>query len=876
VLLLCTFRPDPSHACWSVAHEARALGPERYLEVRLRELTAEQSRGMVGSLLRQSELPVLLEGTVLERSQGNPLYVEELVRTLIDAGSLYQEEGVWVARDARETLLLPDSVQSIIQTRVDRLSPSRKQVLEYAAVFGRLLRRDLLEAVMAGQDDLTASLEELSLRGFLVQGRHGPGEEYSFRHVLAQETVYQALLKGRKSLLHRKAAEAVEALYGDSLEPFYEDLAHHYGNTADAEKTVHYLLRSGEKARRTYLNDAAISYLTRSLARMDEAEDPTGQIASPWYSQRLEALRSLGLLYQGMGKVAEAETCLRQAIATSESLELPVAERVRLYYWLSDVLWWQCRYEETIALGQTGLALLGDDSHSTEAALMNTAQAISYMNLGDRLRFWELTQRNARFISELPYTEELRPSYGHIFAACAYDDKDPEAARGWLDKLEVLAERHQDLRALGMIWGHRGSLARSCGDLSGAIGHFEEALAIYTRIGDAKHRGDFLDHLGWTHLILGDPQKASEYEALAVSILQEVGNRRDMAWTMMTAATMAFCRGDLQEAVGQATQALEGYHSISHPYEAMAALTLAWVLLACGERSQAMFLLASAVAMVDIQQIQSYPREFAIAIAGLERACERREDFLAFCKGLQERRLASGAREELGFQSCCLTPGGSPRRGAVAEQWSDGGWPASWQANTPPEPWRWEDPYGDCTCSPVAAEQAMGSPVVLMQAPNGRDLWRINLSAPRLLLSVRGSFALEVTCTPSEAGTPSIGGLLLWWDRGNYLRLDRGTRGPTEISLSGCVRNEDVLWGRGMLPDSEAVTLRLERVGDRVWALCRAGDGEWHTLGEAPVPQQEELGAGLFASGTIDRRVYPGAYPEGSAIRFTALKLEQL
>jgi regulation of enolase protein 1 (concanavalin A-like superfamily) len=113
---------------------------------------------------------------------------------------------------------------------------------------------------------------------------------------------------------------------------------------------------------------------------------------------------------------------------------------------------------------------------------------------------------------------------------------------------------------------------------------------------------------------------------------------------------------------------------------------------------------------------------------------------------------------------------------------------------------------------------------------------------------------------------------LLWKDAENYLRLERGTRGKYEISFKGFLRNQDVNIGRGHLP-SEPILLRLERRGEQVRALCSADGAQWFAAGQVGFPAEGPVQVGLHAIGSIDRMIYPGAHPEGTAIRFEAFEL---
>jgi hypothetical protein len=191
--------------------------------------------------------------------------------------------------------------------------------------------------------------------------------------------------------------------------------------------------------------------------------------------------------------------------------------------------------------------------------------------------------------------------------------------------------------------------------------------------------------------------------------------------------------------------------------------------------------------------------------------------------------------------------------------------------------WTWHDPFHDCS---YEIEDGL-----TIRAANGRGLWHINYSAPQLLrplpegVGAEPGVALQTACAPATPDRPAIGGLLLWVDQTNYLRLDWGTWGTHEITFGGCVDNQDVVIGRGRLPPGpregedwdvplERAHLRLEWCGGEVHALCSADGTAWYTVGHRTFPFSEGAQAGLYAVGTIDRTIYRGAYPEGTAIRF--------
>jgi predicted ATPase/class 3 adenylate cyclase len=255
LLLLCAYRPEREHRCWHLATIAAQKCRGRYTELRLRELGPEQSRQMVESLLRIEDPPSPVKELILARSQGNPFFIEEVVRSLIEAGVVYREGDVWRAQEDVGFVTIPKSVQSVTLSRVDHLEEGWKHALQVASVIGRVFRRRVLERAVQQDADLEQALWELEDRALIYQERTVPEVEYSFKHVLTQETVS----------FHQRVAEAIEALYQDNPDEYYEQLAHHYERSGNVQEAITYLLKAGEKATRSYANEEAVAHLTRGL-----------------------------------------------------------------------------------------------------------------------------------------------------------------------------------------------------------------------------------------------------------------------------------------------------------------------------------------------------------------------------------------------------------------------------------------------------------------------------------------------------------------------------------------------------------------------------------------------------------------------------------
>ena len=305
---------------------------------------------MVEALLTIDDLPNAVKETILAKSEGNPFFIEEVIRSLIDQNLVYREGDRWKARAEISDLHVPDTIQSVVLARVDRLQEDAKRVLQCASVIGRLFKYSLLSHLAQQERDIDQHISEFESRDLVYEERTVPELEYAFKHAFTQEATYQGILEQRRGAFHHQVAQGIERLYQDQLEACYEELAHHYERGGDAEKAVEYLLKVGEKARGSYANETAIAHFQRAL----EVIEQNGIERKEW---KLEALRGLGKVYLGMGKPIEAERAFIEAIVSAKEIGLPSRQLVRLYYSIAEALWWQSRYDEVIRYGEMGLEI---------------------------------------------------------------------------------------------------------------------------------------------------------------------------------------------------------------------------------------------------------------------------------------------------------------------------------------------------------------------------------------------------------------------------------------------------------------------------------------------------------------------------------------
>jgi ABC-type oligopeptide transport system substrate-binding subunit/class 3 adenylate cyclase len=263
LLLVLTLRQERDHPAWRLKEEAARELPHRTTEVALDALSGDAGLDLLRSLVGAGTLPEGMERRILEHAEGNPFFLEELVRSLADAGSLVREGDGW-RFDHEADVEIPPTVEKVILARIDRLESRPHAALMAASVLGREFGLPLLEAV-SGDGDVRASLSSLMRLDLLREARRWPEPEYRFKHALIQEAAYRTLVVDEQRALHAKAATWLEDRYAGREEEVAGLLAHHWLAAADEDKAVAYLTKAGDRARQEYALDEAIAHYRELL-----------------------------------------------------------------------------------------------------------------------------------------------------------------------------------------------------------------------------------------------------------------------------------------------------------------------------------------------------------------------------------------------------------------------------------------------------------------------------------------------------------------------------------------------------------------------------------------------------------------------------------
>ncbi|MCK4352206.1 AAA family ATPase [candidate division WOR-3 bacterium] len=260
ILLCLVYRP--------IKEKMEFMEKPYYTAFTLKELSDKDNIDLAKLLLNTEGLPAQLRNLVLTKTQGNPFFTEEVIKSLMEQGALKLEAENW--KLVTEKLELPDTIQGVIMSRIDRLDEETKHVLQVASVIGREFEYRLLDGIYPSKIDLKnelSILEELDL--ILLERREGQ-ERYFFKHIMTQEVAYDSLAFKRRRSFHNTLGDFLEKLYKESLEEQYGFLAHHYYQGHNWEKSFYYSIEAGNKSKKAYANQEALNYYDRALEVFDK------------------------------------------------------------------------------------------------------------------------------------------------------------------------------------------------------------------------------------------------------------------------------------------------------------------------------------------------------------------------------------------------------------------------------------------------------------------------------------------------------------------------------------------------------------------------------------------------------------------------------
>jgi adenylate cyclase len=532
--------------------------PSAWIE--LRAFRPSDAARMVEAML-EAPPPTELVDAVVERTAGNPFFVREMVRSLVETGTLVRGDGEWVLDESWDVGLVPATIEGVLSARVDLLPRTTADVLQIASVIGRRVDTALLRLVAEDIPDVTGAIERLVASGFfdhrLVEGR----DVLTFHHALVVDVAYNRLVGRQRRDLHRRVAEAAEVVYG-SGDDVIDLLAREYYLADAGAKAVEYLQRAGERAKRLYANDEAELHLSRAIDVARKTPRVTSRLPS--------LLLQLGDVEELTGRYDEALDVFTEV--------RDLTSDAAAWCGIATILRFRGRYDESLAVIEEGLAEHAGDS-----------LAVAHLELE---RGWTLYQagRQAESIATLRYGLSLVEHLDHrvvgdlllILARSEENEGEFEDALAHALDAQRRFDAMRDMRGLTKSLRAAGGVLFRMERHAEAAETLRRGLAIAERIGNVEELSACLVNLALAEDALGNVTTAVECDRRAITELERIGHSPGRAIALVNLATHLVELGSFDEALDHCREGLVLAREIGYrTTEGEALDTIATIHLKC-------------------------------------------------------------------------------------------------------------------------------------------------------------------------------------------------------------------------------------------------------------------------------------------------------
>jgi class 3 adenylate cyclase/tetratricopeptide (TPR) repeat protein len=266
VLFINVFRPGHKETGDRIVATLKEKLSVYHVEIFLEPLNEKMSEALINNMLNISGLHHTVIGQIVSRTGGNPFFIEEVVRSFIDEGAIVQKNGTFRVTDKLASISIPNTVNDVLMTRIDRLDEDTRHLVKVASVIGKNFFYRILMEVAGTIEDFDGRLSHLKEIQLILERSRMGEVEFLFKHALAQEAAYESILFQRRKDLHLKVARSIERIFDERLHEFYGMLAYHYSRAESLDKTEEYLIKAGEEALKSSASNEALHYYQQGLS----------------------------------------------------------------------------------------------------------------------------------------------------------------------------------------------------------------------------------------------------------------------------------------------------------------------------------------------------------------------------------------------------------------------------------------------------------------------------------------------------------------------------------------------------------------------------------------------------------------------------------
>jgi len=502
ILMILTHRPGYQQPFGDRSYHVR---------IPLQALSDDATNAIVASVLHTDQLPSGLQNLISAKAEGNPLFIEEVLRSLVEEGVITFESGrPKLSRDL-SAVSVPDRIQDVLMARLDRLEEGPKRAIQIASVIGREFALRLLERISEAGDGIEEIVGELRALELIYEKSSHPELAFMFKHALTHDVAYDSVLVARRRVLHRIVGTAIEELYRDRLAEHYEALAHHFNEAEQWARALHYLELASEKCEAAYANHAAIDHCRAALALADRLGEEVSD------ERRLALSARLASVSWSISDFGTSASAYERSAALSDQpsqTALNLARASFSHLWNHDYERSEKAVSDSLELARehgadaaTAFALMSRD----ECELVHGRALIDEQHIAP---IRELAERSGdasvmiQCFAHLAQRAEWRGDYRRAIALSEHGVAIASRVRAPDD-------------AVFGVW-FMGIALISLGDYARGLSVLGDGLEVCDRIGNRAVKARLLNTLGWAHAEFGAHQQAARYNRLGTDLAREM------------------------------------------------------------------------------------------------------------------------------------------------------------------------------------------------------------------------------------------------------------------------------------------------------------------------------------------------------------------
>ncbi len=531
-----------------------------FYQIRLDRFDKKSTSLIIESLVGRKKLPNEFTKILYDESEGNPFFVEEVLKSLINEGLIDVDSYTWDGKIDTSQIMIPGTIKDVIARRIDRLDDKTRTILGYASIIGNRFSFELLFRMSNEKEETVIDAIDAAISANIIhEDSNSEEEQYKFDHALIRDVIYNSMTRSRRRVMHKRIGQIIEELYSDRISDRVYNLAHHFNEGKDPKKALSYAVRAGQMAVEAYAPEDAIRYFIMALRTLEDME-----ITLENMTNKLAVVSKLGDIHNLIGEWDTSMQYHEDALKLSGRLNNDL-EKARAFRSYGHIKQHKGEYDDALEYFKKGLEI-------SEALTDIHGLADTYRGLG-RV-FW----RKGEFEKAIDYyewslglTEKIQDE--QVMAATCIELGNVYSEMGdWEKALEYqensmrLLEKVKNFYDIGRSYNNMGVTYARKGDMDKAVLQYEKSIEISDKTGNIRMSGWALFNAGEAYARLGQFDKAIECVNRSLLIFERLGEKLGTSGSFLSYGVIYKLKKEWDLAINYFEESMRIRNELAMPY----------------------------------------------------------------------------------------------------------------------------------------------------------------------------------------------------------------------------------------------------------------------------------------------------------------------